>query len=150
MRLFVSIPLPVEQREHLERALAGRPLDPDQWHLTLAFLGDRDEAPDLAHVSAAPFELSIAGSGSFPGVEWAGVAGDLAALHELAGAVCVASRVQPGTYRPHITYSRRGRAVLAPTYVGPPWIVGSFDLVESVRTDRYEHHLLGTYPLCRT
>ncbi len=147
MRLFVSIPLPAEQRDHLERALVGRPQDPDQWHITLCFIGDRDEPPLLDQVTATPFELHLAGSGSFPGVEWAGVDGDLPALHDLAASVSAACRVQQGVYRPHVTYSRRGRAALAPTYQGPAWAVASFDLVESVRTHRYEHTVLETYPL---
>jgi len=150
MRLFVGIPLPDEQREHLLRALrGGRPTNPSRWHLTLAFLGDRDEPPleELLRVTRAPFDLQLAGSGSFPGVEWAGVAGDLAALGALAADVAAACRVQQGVYRPHVTIARRGRAALPPDYSGPPWTVESFDLVHSVLGADAEHQVLERYRL---
>lgn len=149
MRLFVSIPLPAEQRAHLERAVVGRPGDPSRWHLTLAFLGDRDDdlVDVLAAVSAPPFVLQVAGSGSFPGVEWAGVAGDLAALSALATEVAYASRVQQAVYRPHITLARRGRATLPRDYAGPPWTVTSFDLVHSTLGSPVRHDVLATFPL---
>lgn len=149
MRLFVSIPLPVEQREHLERALTGRPSAPERWHITLVFLGDRDEevGDALASVRAAPFELHLAGSGSFPGVEWAGVAGNLEALSALATEVAVACRVQQGVYRPHVTLARRGRVSLPSSYVGPPWSIASFDLVHSTLGNPVRHDVLATFPL---
>lgn len=98
-------------------------------------------------MTASPFSLHLAGSGSFPGVEWAGVDGDLAALHDLAGAVSAACRVQQGTYRPHLTYARRGRAQLPSSYTGPPWTVTSFDLVHSTLGTPVRHETLATYGL---
>lgn len=149
MRLFVSIPLPDEPRGHLERAIVGRPSDPHRWHLTLAFLGDRDDdvVDALAAVSAAPFELHLAGAGSFPGVEWAGVAGDVDALTSLAADVASACRVQQGVYRPHVTIARRGRAALPRDYVGPSWPVDSFDLVHSILGQPVQHDVLQSFPL---
>jgi len=148
VRLFVSLPLPVERREHLERALMGRPSAPERWHITLAFLGDRDDdvADALASVSAAPFELHLAGSGSFPGVEWAGVSGDLDALSALAADVAAACRVQQGVYRPHVTIGRRGRVSLPASYVGPSWTVSSFDLVHSTLGRPVVHDVLASFP----
>jgi len=127
--------------------VGGPPSEPERWHLTLAFLGDRDEAPvdALARVSWLPFDLHLAGSGSFPGVEWAGVDGDLTALHDLATQVAAACRVQLGTYRPHLTYGRRGRALLPRDYVGPSWTVDSFDLVHIVLSRPVEHQVLQRY-----
>lgn len=154
MRLFVSLPLPAQQREHLLRALVGgRTGDPHLWHLTLAFLGDRDDEQvpldELARVAGRhqPFELRVAGSGHFPGVEWAGVDGNLAALTAVAADVAQACRVQQAGYRPHITIARRGRAALPSDYAGPAWQVGSFDLVHSVLGRAVEHRVLETFPL---
>jgi 2'-5' RNA ligase len=154
VRLFVSIPLPARQREHLLAALAGgRTTNPDQWHLTLAFLADRDDElallDGLAAVAARhrPFALRIAGSGSFPGVSWAGVAGDLRALAELATDVSQACRLVPDRYRAHVTVARRNRSLLAGSYEGPTWTVESFDLVHSVLGRPVEHRVLETFQL---
>ena len=152
MRLFVSVPVPFRQREHLLAALTGgRTTNPEQWHLTLAFLGDRDDELDvldaLTRIEHAPFSLQIAGSGTFPGVEWAGVDGDLTALRELAADVAVACRVPQTVYRPHVTYARRGRAALPRDYLGPAWTVASIDLVHSVLGAGADHRVLASVPL---
>lgn len=152
MRLFVSVPLPDAQREHLQRALhGGRTTEPSRWHLTLAFLGERED--DLAVVDAlsalehAPFSLRLQGSGSFAGVEWVGVGGDLPALQGLAAAVSDACGLPRTTYKPHVTVARRGRALPPADYAGPPWTVTSFDLVQSVLTKPVEHLTLASFPL---
>jgi 2'-5' RNA ligase len=154
VRLFVSVPLPAAQREDLLRALGGgRPTNPEQWHLTLAFLGDRDDDVQLVDALAvvadahAPFALHLAGAGHFPGVEWAGVAGDLPALARLAEEVAAACRVQRAAFRPHVTIARRGRTRLRPDYVGPSWVVTGFDLVESRLVRPVEHHLVARFEL---
>ena len=131
----MSIPLPVEQREHLQRALVGgRTTNPQQWHLTLAFLGDRDDELEIIDALAAvaldhaAFTLQVAGFGHFPGVEWAGMSGDLPALAKLASDVARACRVQQAAFHPHVTIARRGRAQLSRDYTGPGWSIESFDL----------------------
>lgn len=151
MRLFVSVPLPVEQREHLERALVGgRTTNPEQWHLTLAFLGDRDDELEIVDALAlvardrAAFSLHVAGAGDFPGVEWAGIDGDLPALSALAADVAHGCRVQQ-TFRPHVTIARRGRAQLSRDYSGPAWTVESFDLVQSTLGAHAEHQVLERF-----
>ena len=106
MRLFVAV-LPDEAAlDTLERALdpvrdapgAPRWNDRSLWHLTLAFLGEvePDRMPPLedalAQVAAAawPFTLRLHRAGTFPGgskparVLWAGVAGQMPALRQLA------------------------------------------------------------------
>jgi 2'-5' RNA ligase len=153
VRLFVSVPLPDLQRADLQRALiGGRTTNPDQWHLTLAFLGDRDDELEIVDALATvarehtAFTLQIAGSGHFPGVEWAGIGGDLPALSALAADVARACRVQQA-FRPHVTIARRGRVQLGKDYSGPRWTVASFDLVQSTLGAHAEHQLLERFPL---
>ncbi|MFC3850659.1 RNA 2',3'-cyclic phosphodiesterase [Corynebacterium hansenii] len=107
MRLFASIRPPEEVREHLVTAL--RPVrddhgpllrwtDPDQWHLTVAFYGERPDGSvdELAgHIAAAAattelpdaLDLHLRGAGSFSGrTLWIGVGGDVAPLRDLMAA----------------------------------------------------------------
>ncbi|MFI6511719.1 RNA 2',3'-cyclic phosphodiesterase [Streptosporangium sp. NPDC050855] len=108
MRLFVGLTPPPRARDELARALASsrarwpalRWLDPANWHVTLAFLG---EVPDRAlpglrsrlgdaAAGHGPMTLSFAGAGAFPSpdgarVLWTGVTGDVPRLARLAGSV---------------------------------------------------------------
>lgn len=75
IRLFVALELPEELRASLARLQGGLPgaswVDPDDSHVTLRFIGDvpenRLEEIDelLADITAPPFELALAGVGSF-------------------------------------------------------------------------------------
>ncbi len=94
MRLFVAIEIPEALRSEVAAALASprRRLPPARWvapqnlHLTLAFLGETEEAllPRLgaalapAFASHRPFRLRLGGGGTFPPrrparVAWVGV-----------------------------------------------------------------------------
>src|SRR3954471_8519296 len=88
-RLFVAIRLPQSVRAHLLAMMGGvsgaRWQAEDQLHLTLRFIGevDRHQAADidaaLASILHPPFDISLAGAGSFehrgqPAILWAGVA----------------------------------------------------------------------------
>ncbi len=87
LRIFFGLELPEAQRAALALRQAMLPLprrvDPADFHLTLAFLGERrDDEIEAAHeaalrVRAAPFELTVADLGLFggekPRVAWAGV-----------------------------------------------------------------------------
>lgn len=140
MRLFVAVGLQPGPAVHLAAAL-GTAHDP-RWHVTLAFLGQCDPGPvaaSLRQVRAAPFDLALAGSGTFGGrVLWAGVGPGRAELGALARQVAVACRgagvvLEDRPYRPHLTV-RRGRdldpAPLA-DYAGPAFRLEAFSLVES-------------------
>lgn len=87
LRCFVGLPLAPAQRQALDRAaaqLAGRLASrigftrPENWHLTLRFLGDVDPADlpglraALSPVRFAPFELELGAAGSFPPLARAG------------------------------------------------------------------------------
>lgn len=151
MRLFVAFTLPPEVLSHADSALAPvrdrwpdlRWVPPGRWHLTLAFYG---EVPDhKAAGTVAMLERRLAGHGAVSlrlrgaGVFgrralWLGLAGELAALRRLAGAVTFERR----PYRPHLTVARlRGgvdaRQALAAlaTYEGPPFVARTVRLVRS-------------------
>lgn len=123
MRLFASIRPSPEAREHLVSALrpirdGNGPLlrwtDPDQWHLTLAFYGERPDGSvdDLAgHIAATvggvrPLDVHLRGAGSFSGrTLWIGVGGDTAELrHLMAG--CTDEEDARDRRRAHLTVAR--------------------------------------------
>ena len=76
-RLFSAIEIPVRVAERLTLLRAGlsgaRWIDPENYHLTLRFIGDvdgataRDFTLALSGIAAAPFELRLNGLGSFGG-----------------------------------------------------------------------------------
>jgi RNA 2',3'-cyclic 3'-phosphodiesterase len=125
---------------------------PEQWHLTLAFLGEvGGDAVDplvcrLARVAARhpPLSMSFEGGGRFGHrVLWTRVQGDRERLRRLADSVRAAARrsglpVDERPYRPHLTLARAaGTADLRPlverlaSYVGQPWVATRLYLVHS-------------------
>lgn len=161
VRLFVALQLPTACIDAVAAAVDDvrgaahelRWAPPEQWHLTLAFLGEVDERvrPDLevrlARSAArhAPLDLTLAGAGRFGNrVLWLGVDGDTAGLRHLAVSVRAAARrarlsVEDRPYRPHLTLARaRGPAAdLRPVvqrmagFVGPAWTADAVHLIRS-------------------
>lgn len=125
IRLFVAVPLPDDVAEELLAMQHGVPgarwRDDAQLHLTLRFIGEvdgaryRDIVGALARVRAAPFELSLRGTGFFPPrgpvkVLWAGV-GASEALDALQRSVdsAITRLGLPSDRRrwtPHVTLAR--------------------------------------------
>ena len=134
---------------------------PEQWHVTLAFLGDvHDRHLDnlverLGRAAArrTPVDLALAGAGAFPNparakVLWTGVdaGGDPTAEEEVrrmatgaraAGAKSGAGE-DGGRFHPHVTLARIGRPIEATRwlrvldhYNGPVWPADTWTLVES-------------------
>lgn len=79
MRLFVGLKVPPETYPTIQKAtsplvdaLGVRMLPPENWHLTLKFIGDADEGTAkkveeaLASVRFSPFEILLMGAGAFP------------------------------------------------------------------------------------
>lgn len=134
MRLFTALYPPPEVLAHLDLALGGvggpavadpgaglRWVPPQQRHVTLAFHGEVPDGAVPAYVDAlreelrgaAPFELALAGSGSFGGrTLWVGLSGDTVALRRLAGVVTAAAAdaglpaADRAGGRPHLTVAR--------------------------------------------
>jgi RNA 2',3'-cyclic 3'-phosphodiesterase len=131
-RLFIATPLSEDVRralsEHLTRHLGGRTLPgrvvaPENWHLTLKFLGDtpKDASDRLRRVVAATdlgttFELAFTSLGAFPNpararVLWLGTgdgAPDLAALAARVehAAVSAGFEAEARPFAAHLTLSR--------------------------------------------
>lgn len=132
IRAFFALTLPDAVKAHISRLQEaipfGRPVDEDNLHLTLAFLGemtaDRLEAVHEAAetIVAAPFAVELQGleafGGARSGVLAAGIAPEprLAALAgkiraQLAGAGLALPRER---FRPHVTLLRLGPSDAAP------------------------------------
>ncbi|RRR96090.1 RNA 2',3'-cyclic phosphodiesterase [Glycomyces terrestris] len=176
-RLFAALPLPdnavadlAEVVSDLNIARRGAPSRPgaagrsgrlvrsENWHLTLAFLGEVPESrcAETAEViaaaarEAAPMRLCVSGGGRFGrgrySVVYAGLDGDVAALVDLvhsirAGLLAGNLPVDQKQYRPHVTLARPGDRVTNQQaaqdlltlrrYYGPSWTAGELVLYRS-------------------
>lgn len=168
MRLFVAAYPPAAVLDDLARVLADRHLSRtganvrlaprEQWHLTLAFLGevpderagDAAAAVDRAAERGGPATVRLAGAGRFGRgtftIVWAGITGQVTELKELAGAVrreLKRARLprDDRPYRPHLTLARPGDRLPAEeladdlavlrAYQGPQWTVEELRLMRS-------------------
>lgn len=130
-RVFVAVPLDDDTRHALAARLAelvgdalpGRPVAPENWHLTLRFIGDVED-PVVDRIVAsldqadlgARFGLRWGGLGAFPNprraqVVWVGLSDGAEPAARLADAVEEAVQeagVEPTDrpFRPHLTVSR--------------------------------------------
>jgi 2'-5' RNA ligase len=164
MRLFLAVPLTEDARHgivhYLEESLAhplpGRPVRPENWHLTLRFLGEVDETGRdrlLREVDAADrgpaFAVRWGGLGAFPRVRratvlWLGMeqgeveAARLAAvIEEAVQAAGFPAEERP--FRGHLTLSR-----IRPDQDVTAVVEAVPDLGLAMRVDRvalYESHL---------
>jgi 2'-5' RNA ligase len=176
VRLFIAIDLPVELKKNLgklHRDIPGaRWVPAAQIHLTLAFLGEVEEATawrlsaELARIQLPSFTLTLTGPGCFPHrqrprVLWVGLAPE-AGFANLVAAVQSAIRdcVLPVEERPftaHITLARLRfpAAREAGTFLDqplPPQLptlpVREFILFESrLSPQGVEHRPLTSFPL---
>ncbi len=125
MRLFTAITLPDYVRGDLADIQPHHPdirLTPEsQIHLTLRYIGETDKARTrrtiqaLSHITFQPFDLTISGTGSFPGpgkpsVLWAGVSYNqlmselYQSIQEELSRVGVPDELR--TFHPHVTLGR--------------------------------------------
>jgi 2'-5' RNA ligase len=170
IRLFAALRVPPEIGRALQARQAGienarwRPLE--ALHVTLRFFGEvrEDVALDidsaLMGVGGRPFEISLAGAGSFADGDeinavWAGVA-ESADLRRLAEACETAARraglkPEKRRYRPHVTlaYLRRPNPAEVAAWIqannllkSPPIRVESFGLYSSTLGSEGSHYRL--------
>jgi 2'-5' RNA ligase len=187
MRMFVAVRPAQEVLDDLDQFLEPRRAadhdlrwtDPDQWHLTLAFLPQvhEDRLDELverlgdAARKQPPFQLRVRGGGAFPHaarakVLWMGVPDDAGAvLGRLAtrsrhAAVASGSVVDGSRFHPHLTVARVPRGTEATrwlrilgSYDGPTWTARQLTLVESHlgegRHRHARHEVRATLPLGR-
>ncbi len=142
------------------RACGGRPVPPENLHMTLAFLGKA--SPDVFEALSqicidveAPGSIHIARFGYWPGprVLWAGPEMPHPALDQLAGAIwsyaeSLGLRRETRPLLPHVTLARKAQhlpAAIPPLEV--VWPVRDFALVESVPGQRPVYRILARYDL---
>ncbi|MEU9374191.1 RNA 2',3'-cyclic phosphodiesterase [Streptomyces sp. NPDC048255] len=162
VRVFIALAPPDEAKEELARELAPayeayprmRWNRIQDWHITLAFLGELPVAtvpllrPPLAALAARrrPVRLALRGGGHFDErVLWSGIDGDLEGLHLLATEVRAAVEecgvpFEGRPLRPHLTLARSRRsdhssaveaAAGLAAFTGRPWQAERLHLVGS-------------------
>lgn len=146
-RLFLAVALDDEVRHglaaFLDRSLdgssiPGKPVAPENWHVTLRFLGasSPEQADRVAgfldeRLSTPPFSISFAGLGAFPepsrvGVLWLGIDRGAAELAEIAdlceeAAVAAGFNAHDRPFHAHLTLARlRPRRDVTPLVEGFP------------------------------
>ncbi|WP_436771616.1 RNA 2',3'-cyclic phosphodiesterase [Yinghuangia sp. YIM S09857] len=162
VRLFVAVAPPDEAKAELERALAPtyeahprlRWNRIEDWHITLAFLGELPSgvvpglrtALEAVAATQAAVALELSGSGHFDDrVLWCGLRGDVTGLHRLASATRAAVaasgvRFDDRPLSPHLTLARARRdnpdgvpqaAAELSGFAGRPWRAERLHLVGS-------------------
>lgn len=140
----------------------GRPVKPDNLHMTLHFIGSVSSevlqnlisALDLVHANTFEMEVDTAGYFPRPRVLWLGVSQMPPALPALVQqtAICVQQCIEAyefQSFQPHITLFRKvrnpGELVQLPAI---HWPVNSFALVESkTLPEGVQYEVLRSWPL---
>lgn len=163
MRLFVAINLPERLRRELggilrplrEGDLPSRWVAPEQYHLTMKFIGEttaerRDEARDtLRRIVGAyrPFEARLEGLGAFPSLRrprviWVGIdpSAQLRALkHDLEhGFAQLGVERETRAFRPHVTVGRADSDASAGAFRALERLAGELELDETFDVESVE------------
>ena len=150
-RLFFALWPSDEVRQALRRNCksilrhsGGRPVAPDNWHITLAFLGGVtpkqrlcvEQVAATIHLPGFDFQLDKIGCWPRPRVLWAGVRETPDALKQLAARLIKGSQecglsLDTRPFTPHLTLKRKLNQ--APPFEMKPvvWCADSFVLVKS-------------------
>lgn len=169
MRAFLGLPLERDSRSEVRAwrdgnlFCDGRAVDPENFHITLCFLGsvsaaDLDRICEQADaLDAAPFDLVLDETGYFarPRVLWIGPSRPPPAIGELSrslGRIAARAglRIDRRPFRPHLTLMRKCRDPDL-SAIPPPAIAfrcDRFCLYESRSTERGVRYLpLASWPL---
>ena len=175
-RLFIAIDLPTDRssslRELREDALPARWTPPEQYHVTLRFLGDTENSQaetlknELEAIDLPSFLLGGHGLGVFPSIRKPHVL--VARIHEDPGLMVLQSRTdviatglglneERKPFNPHITVARfakassrevRGYLKMHQGFSLEPFFVREFRLYESrLGSEGAVHTVLQHYPL---
>lgn len=185
MRMFVALAPPSAVLDELEALAAPfraarhdlRWTSREAWHITLAFLGDIDEAavgrllPRLGRAAGRheQFSLAFAGAGAFPAaararVLWCGLSGDQRLLANLAVSVAAGARRAGAAppdegrpFRPHLTLARcrtsadiRDIVAALGGYQGAQWTADRIHLIHSRPGGHPRFAAIGSWPLAAT
>ena len=158
MRLFIAIPLSAEMKAALKqtqdylsrRGVRGNYSPEENFHITLAFIGEYPEPDDVLDVlSSVPFqstEIRLSGFGSFGDLLWAGIEKNNA----LESYVKRLRRALPEAdipfdrkrFSPHITLIRRATGKI-PGVTSPP-VQMNADHATLFRSDRGKNGMIYT------
>lgn len=177
MRLFVAVWPDEGALAHLEAALAPlrgalgdlRWQPRERWHLTLAFLGEVDEARrptvrralgDVASRHDPVGSVALAGAGAFGRIVWVGLEPRPSALEPVARDLARSLRekgfpIERRAWTPHLTVARaRSATAHVPEacealhdYAGPGWPVREMTLVRSTTGPSPEYAVLDRVAL---
>ena len=179
MRVFLAIDLPDAIRGELERLQehlpVGRHVPSENLHLTLSFLGDQSDAAcedaheALSEVHAKPFDLRLAGLGSFGKTSPQVIFADVEKCEELSELERKITRklrnagvqFQKRRFRPHVTIARLSKTLSAAgfadvqsflasqgSFQGSRFQVREFHFFCSTLTpDQARHEILASYDL---
>ena len=147
MRIFAAIPVSPaihpaisQAAGHLRDCLGVRLLPPADWHLTLRFIGDVDEAQAgqvsgaLSSVRFAPFAIRLSGAGAYPSTAFPRaiyIGGESEGAAELAKKVEAALapfHLQNERFSVHITVARSKGAGDIDAFLKNTGEIGSFDV----------------------
>lgn len=167
-RLFVALWLPDAVRAELDTAVAAlharypelRWQPAVRWHITLAFLGDRQPDRELRRFAAIPLvtpePLELVGSGRFGPILWVGV-NRAPWLARLAHGVQDTMHCQERRFQGHVTIARArtspGRRQLARAatdlagFRSPPWTPQHLTLVRSTTGPKPACEVISRTPL---
>lgn len=163
MRLFIAVPLPKKEKDRIHRAirefreseLPVRWLPPENYHLTLKFLGavKKERVPVIQGVlsdiarSTAPFPVDLSGFGAFPTIRnprvfWVGVEASpaLRCLKQDLEWGLADHGFEPETraFHPHLTVGRVPEDGRAGAFRGMDELAASMDYSGHVEVKRLE------------
>jgi len=153
----------VKLHARAKQLLAGHrchPVTPDNFHLTLYFMGDipPDQVLCATHVAESirgqPFSLTLDGAGFFarPRVVWLGCRFVPQALQALAGALNEQLKIcnlagEKHVYVPHMTIARKAHAPVVTAIDPVSWAVDAFTMVRSREAPEKGYEVIGRWPL---
>jgi len=148
--------------QRIHRAVGGNCAREESIHLTLAFVGDVDEArltellKPPAELTVDRFTLTLDRWGCWPrnGIAWVAPSRTPAQLHELAAGMAawlrgVGFEMEIRRYDPHVTLVRKAKCVPLPDSMPQiQWDVADFILVRSkLAPDGARFETVGRWPL---